>query len=152
MGKRPQAKPPASTEWGDPKSFFLACWFAGGGKKLFGPQKVFSPHSVLADPKPSIFIVLSFKFPRSCAQRQPPSKRMCSFAAAVLCKATLPQGVTNCKCAWQSACAVTSTNLGSPPLEELAKHTRKTFVSLSSHKTNMPSHALKYHRPWRMSA
>ena len=25
-------------------------------------------------------------------------------------KATLPQGVTNCKCAWQSACAVTSTN------------------------------------------
>ena len=48
MGKRPQAKPPASTEWGEktfwgPKSFFPASWFAGGGKKLFGPQFFFSP-------------------------------------------------------------------------------------------------------------
>ena len=38
------------------------------GKELFGPQKVFFPHSVLSGPKPSIFIVLSW-FPHSCAQR-----------------------------------------------------------------------------------
>ena len=84
------------TFWG-PKKFFPACWFAGGGKKLFGPQKVFFPHSVLADPNLQYSLYCPLKFPRSCAQRQPPSKRMCSFAAAVLCKATLPQGVTDCK-------------------------------------------------------
>ena len=70
------------------------------GKNFSGLKKLFFPIRCL-HPKPSVFIVLCpfkiFEFRRSCAQRQPPSKRMCSFAAAVLCKATLPQGVTDCK-------------------------------------------------------
>ena len=162
---------PASTEWekgpklnhqqapnggkklfGARKVFFRLAGLLVVGKNFSGPKKFLFPIQCLRTPNLQYSLCCPFKFPRSCAQRQPPSKRMCSFAAAVLCKATLPQGVTNYKCAWQSACAVTNTNPSSPLLEELAKYTRETFVSLSSHKTKMPSHALKYHRPWRMSA
>ena len=80
-----------------PEKFFsglLVCWW---WEKTFRAPKSFFPIRCLRTPSLQYSLCCPFKFPRSCAQRQPPSKRMCSFAAAVLCKATLPQGVTDCK-------------------------------------------------------
>ena len=79
--------------FGARKVFFRLAGLLVVGKNFSGPKKCFFPIRCLRAPNLQYSLCCPFRFPHSCAQRQPPPKRLCSFAAAVLCKATLPQGV-----------------------------------------------------------
>ena len=93
---------PASTEWekgsklnhqqapnggkklfGARKVFFRLAGLLVVGKNFSGPKKFFSPIRCFGAPNLQYSLCCPLRFPHSCAQRKPPPKRMCSFAAAV---------------------------------------------------------------------